>query len=112
MKASALSCTVWRLVTSDNRSPISDRHACGACALRATISATVIGLRGPTHAIFKKVSPSLAWQRGSSRYGYPTVDRQNLARDHARLITGEIKRRAGDVAGFDQAEQMRVGKPR
>ena len=49
--------------------------------------------------------------RNSSRDGYPAVDRQNLARDHARFVTSEIKRRAGDIAGFDQAEQMR-GKPR
>ena len=49
---------------------------------------------------------------GSSRDRYPTVDRQNLARDHARFVTSEIKRRAGDVAGFDRAEQTRVGKPR
>src|SRR5271165_1900291 len=110
-EASALSCTVWRLVSSDKGSPISDRRACGACALRATICATVIRLRGPTHAIFRKVSPLLAWQRGSSRDCYPTVDRQNLARDHARFVTSEIKRRVGDVAGFDQAEQMRVSKP-
>jgi hypothetical protein len=42
----------------------------------------------------------------SSRNGYPAVDRQDLARDHAGFVTGEIKRRACDVGGLDQAEQM------
>jgi hypothetical protein len=29
-----------------------------------------------------------------------------------RFVTGEIKRRTGDVVGLDQAEQMKVGQPR
>jgi hypothetical protein len=29
----------------------------------------------------------------------------------AGFVTGEIKRRAGDVVGLDQPEQMRVGQP-
>jgi len=48
----------------------------------------------------------------SSRDGYPAVDRQNLARDHARFVTGEIKRHVSDIVRLDQAEQMRVGKRR
>ena len=46
----------------------------------------------------------------SSRDGYPTVNRQNLACDHARFVTGEIKRHVCDIAGLDQPEQMRVRK--
>ena len=42
----------------------------------------------------------------------PAVDRQNLARDHARFVTGEMKRHVSDIVRLDQAEQMRVGKLR
>jgi len=48
----------------------------------------------------------------SSRDGYSAVDRQNLARDHARFVTGEIKCHAGDIVRLDQTEQMRVGQLR
>jgi hypothetical protein len=48
----------------------------------------------------------------SSRDGHSTVDRQNLAGDHARFVTGEIKRHVGDIVRLDQAEQMRVGETR
>jgi len=48
----------------------------------------------------------------SSRDGYPAVDWQNLARDHARFVAGEIKRHVSDIVGLDQAEQVRVGKLR
>src|SRR5262249_52393551 len=48
----------------------------------------------------------------SSRDGYSAVDRQNLARDHARFVTGEIKCHAGDIVRLDQTEQVRVSKLR
>ena len=37
----------------------------------------------------------------TSRDGYPTVHRQNLTRDHARVVTSEIKRHSGDIFGLD-----------
>ena len=47
----------------------------------------------------------------SSRDGNLTVDRQNLARNHARFVTTGIKRRAGDIVGLDQrARYWRPGR--
>src|SRR5258708_36301964 len=44
-----------------------------------------------------------------SRDRHAAVHRQDLTGDHARLVRGEIKRALGDVAGLDEAQEMRVG---
>ena len=62
---------------------------------------------GPTASTKIRLQAMVA---SSSRDGYSAVNRQDLTCDHARIVTGEIKRHVGDIVGLDQAEQMRVGK--
>ena len=51
-------------------------------------------------------SPKHSLWGAASRDVHLAVDRQDLARDYAGFVTGEIKRRARDVVGLDQAKQM------
>src|SRR3984893_10382013 len=59
---------------------------------------------------FSLISLSRNFAGSGSRNRHAAVDRQDLAGDHARFITGEIEGHAGNVLRLDQPEQMRVGE--